>query len=190
MSRKNQIKRWFWKNIGGQNYWTVDKTDRPVVFEDFGCLQPTDLSDYLLWKAHRKDYDTAIKADITKQNYSVMPRCWYVDAWFYCEECGQEFCWAAKEQKRWFEDYTFYVQSQPRKCPTCRQKWRVARDAKLIYDKYIHTVCDQSTHPKIKQQVIDAVDQIEQMAEIDGKKLSPAYGRTRRTLMRQLNNHE
>ncbi len=188
MTRKNQIRRWFWKNDGERDYWTIEETDRPLVFEDFGCPQPSDLSKHFLPESHRRNYDTAIKADVTKQNFSVMPRCWYIDAWFYCDECKQEFCWTAKEQKHWFEDCTFFVHSYPKKCPACRQKRRVARDAKLIYDKYIHVVRDPSTHPKIKQRVIDAIEQIEQMVQVDGKNLSPAYELTRRILMRQLGN--
>ena len=46
-------------------------------------------------------------ADTSRQDCSVCPRHWYIDARFRCVECGADFLWSAQEQQIWFETYRF-----------------------------------------------------------------------------------
>ena len=49
---------------------------------------------------------------------------WYIDATFLCERCHEEFCFTAAEQKIWYEDYGFYIDSTPKECVACRRELR------------------------------------------------------------------
>ena len=89
--------------------------------DTFGDTDPRKMPMHLFYGAIKLDNDTAIRADITVQNYSVCPRHWYIDATFICDGCKQEFCFSATEQKYWYEALRFYVDSQPKKCKSCRQ---------------------------------------------------------------------
>ena len=77
----------------------------------------------------RVDYSTAVRADISKQNYSVCPRHWYLNAETICTDCSEPFIFSASEQKFWYEDLYFWVDSFPNQCPNCRKN---RRDAKTI----------------------------------------------------------
>ena len=61
---------------------------------------------------------------MTRQNYTVSPRHWYVDATLRCNSCGGEYLFSANEQKAWYEDFGFYVDSFPDQCKTCRRDQR------------------------------------------------------------------
>ena len=73
------------------------------------------------------DYSTAVHADISKQNYPVCPRHWYVDAETICTDCSEPFIFSASEQKFWYEDLHFWVESFPKQCPPCRKTRRENR---------------------------------------------------------------
>jgi Probable zinc-ribbon domain len=83
------------------------------------------------------DYDSAIKADVTRQVYTVVPRYWYVDATLRCEQCGDCFRFSAHEQKAWYEDYSFYVDSFPKLCKACRRDRRDLKSLRQEYDRDI-----------------------------------------------------
>ena len=95
--------------------------------DHFGDTDPKMMPSYLFFGALNIDYDTAVRADITKQDFSVCPRHWYVDATFKCEDCGSEFLFSAKEQEFWYETRRFYVDSQPKRCAACRKKERARK---------------------------------------------------------------
>ena len=82
----------------------------------FGDTDPRKMPTHTVLGCVRIDYDSAERADIAKQDFSVCPRHWYVDATFRCEECGCEFVFSAREQQFWYEERRFYVDSQPRRC--------------------------------------------------------------------------
>src|SRR4051794_18183057 len=87
----------------------------------FGKHDPRQMPEHFFWRHKGLDYDSAIQADVSKQNYSVCPRHWYVDAAMRCEDCHEMFCWTAQEQHQWFEEFGFYVDSFAKRCLTCRQ---------------------------------------------------------------------
>ncbi|WP_151173998.1 zinc-ribbon domain containing protein [Pseudoalteromonas ruthenica] len=77
--------------------------------------------------------ETAIKADIEKQNYSIYPRPIYVDIQKKCESCGKWFLFFAKEQKYWYESLRFYIDADCVKCVNCRKK---EQEVKHLMSKY------------------------------------------------------
>ncbi|MGI0118297.1 zinc-ribbon domain containing protein [Zooshikella sp. RANM57] len=66
--------------------------------------------------------ETAIEADISKQNYSTYPICIYVDIEKKCVQCQRWFIFYAQEQKYWLEYLGFYVDADCTKCIDCRKK--------------------------------------------------------------------
>ena len=92
-----------------------------------GSTKPQKMPLHFFHGAVSLDYSTAVRADITKQDYSVCPRHWYIDAVFKCADCGAEFLFSAKEQHFWYEERRFYVDSYPKRCPDCRKKERVRK---------------------------------------------------------------
>lgn len=77
--------------------------------------------------------DTAIPANIEKQNYSIYPRSLYVDIAERCVACSRRFIFFAEEQKYWFETLDFYVDAHCTKCFDCRLK---ANEVKALLARY------------------------------------------------------
>jgi hypothetical protein len=78
--------------------------------------------------------DSAIKADIKKQNYSVLPRTIYVDIEKQCIQCNRWFIFYAQEQKYWYEILGFYVDADCLKCVDCRKKEHSIKQMMLDYE--------------------------------------------------------
>src|SRR6476620_10468101 len=87
-----------------------------------GQSNPKRLPPHFLRNATTIHYKTAQEAgDLSKQNFTVTPRCWYIDAEFPCQDCNKTFLFSANEQRFWYEDLRFYVDSLPIRCPNCRK---------------------------------------------------------------------
>lgn len=67
---------------------------------------------------------TRIRADESKQNYSVFPRTEYFDVLCRCRDCRRWFIFFAKEQQYWYEELRFFVDSICVHCPECRHARR------------------------------------------------------------------
>src|SRR4051794_10797523 len=89
------------------------------VFDSFGDSDPRKMPGHLFWGVRHLDYSTAVRADISQQNFSVCPRHWYIDAAFHCSRCDQSFVFTADEQKFWYEQLKFWIDSIPKECATC-----------------------------------------------------------------------
>ena len=85
-------------------------------------------------------YETAVRADSDKQNCSICPRYWYVDAVFPCMRCGVSFTFSAAEQRTWYEEYGFWVDAFPKQCTACRQDIRALQAARREYDRDVAEV--------------------------------------------------
>lgn len=83
------------------------------------------------------EYDSAVRADVANQNYTMVPRYWYVDATMRCDRCGYRFLFSAVEQKAWYEDYGFYVDAFPKHCRDCRRELRDLKAIRQEYDRDI-----------------------------------------------------
>ena len=123
---------------------------------------------HLFWGAVRIDYETAVKANIDKQNYSICPRYWYVDAHFICESCGRTFIWSASEQMTWFEDYFFWVDAFPKKCPECCRKKRDLIKMRQEYDQIVE-VARQSKDMGVKKKLLKLISEIEDYINVPNK---------------------
>ena len=98
-----------------------------VEVDLFGDTDPKKMPSHLWGDLRSMDYSTAVKADTTKQNFTVCPRHWFIDAVYRCADCATDFLFSAKEQKFWYEDRHFYVDSLPVRCPECRKKERARK---------------------------------------------------------------
>ena len=87
----------------------------------FGDDNPREMPRHLFSGAKYLDYDSAIKADIAQQNFSVCPRYWYVDASIPCEDCGEHFLFSKEEQQHWYETLEFWIDSFPDRCKSCQK---------------------------------------------------------------------
>ncbi|MFN3193000.1 MAG: zinc-ribbon domain containing protein [Aureliella sp.] len=122
-------------------------------------FDPNDLPAYQFWQCLGIDPSTAIRADASRQNYSMYPRKWYVDATFKCSSCEQEFCFSATEQQLWYEEYGFYVDSYAKDCPDCRKSARSLKELRQRYDAEIGEVI-RTKVVAAKEDLCKVIDQL------------------------------
>lgn len=65
--------------------------------------------------------ESAIPADLRRQNYMTVPRRWYVDVLKTCRNCRRRFIFYAAEQKYWYENLRIPIYAACAKCPECRK---------------------------------------------------------------------
>lgn len=124
----------------------------------FGADDPREMPVHLFWQNRRMDYDSAIKADISKQNYSVCPRHWYVNATFMCARCYEEFLFSADEQRFWYEELSFYVDSRPQQCHKCRSDIRQLKALRQEYEREIALALKRETSSEVKARLVTVID--------------------------------
>jgi len=103
------------------------------------------------------DHDSAIRADISRQNYTVFPRYWYVDATSHCARCNALYSFTAGEQILWYEELGFYVDSTPNYCLKCRKHNRRKKRLRQEYDRDIKTTLE-SNDMDLKKQLAEVID--------------------------------
>jgi hypothetical protein len=91
----------------------------PVTMDPFGKADPKEMPLYFFRDVLYLDYATAVRAETTAQDYTGVPRHWYIDATLQCTACGSEFVWPAEQQRVWFETYRLDVLSQVTRCRDC-----------------------------------------------------------------------
>ena len=73
----------------------------------------------------------AVRGDPSRQSYYPafhMPKYFYVDEERECVECGVEFLFEAKEQRFWYEQLQFNLNSVAIRCRGCRSRRRRATE--------------------------------------------------------------
>ena len=130
------------------------------MMDIFGESDPRKLG-YRFWGARHVDYSTAVRAEVSKQNYTVCPLYWYIDATFQCSRCSETFVFAADEQKFWYEELKFWIDSIPSKCAKCRKELRDLNDLQQEYDRDIAATLSKSASVDRKERLIAIVDAIE-----------------------------
>jgi len=80
---------------------------------------------------------SAIVADISKQNHSGYPRKLYVDIEKRCITCSRDFIFFAKEQQYWYEVLGFYIDLDCIKCIECRKAEHKIKEKALRYEELI-----------------------------------------------------
>jgi hypothetical protein len=147
----------------------------------FGADDPRQMPPHLFSGALKLRYETAVQAETTGQNCSICPRYWYVDALFRCQRCGAEFEFSAAEQRVWYEDYGFWVDSLPKHCSACRQALRTLKTVRQEYDGTVeHTLRHEDLQSKKRLAAV-----IDQLYELGGD-LPPRINHNRRRLARQI----
>ncbi|MES2676676.1 MAG: zinc-ribbon domain-containing protein [Pseudomonadota bacterium] len=81
--------------------------------------------------------ETAIEANIEKQNYALYPRKLYVDIAIQCDVCKRMFIFFALEQKYWFEELEFYIDAHCTRCIECRKNDQEIRFMQKRYQTLI-----------------------------------------------------
>ncbi|MBC7819129.1 MAG: zinc-ribbon domain containing protein [Planctomycetaceae bacterium] len=147
----------------------------------FGEIDPRAMPHHLFWGSLHLDYNSAVKADISRQNFSVCPRYWYIDATFRCPRCSSNFCFSAEEQRRWYEELGFYVDSQAKHCDACRRDLRKLKERRQEYDRHIATAL-QSDDCAFKQRLVAVIDELCER----GTDLPEKMHENRRILARQI----
>jgi hypothetical protein len=125
----------------------------------FGNTDSKKMPKHLFWGALNVNHETAIRGTPEKQNYSVCPRHWYVDADFKCDRCTREYTWTAAEQKVWFEDYFFWVDSQPRHCKSCRIELRQLSRLRQEYDATVAAARNRGSSDQ-KRRITEIINEL------------------------------
>jgi len=149
---------------------------------NFGEGDPTAMPAHLFWENRGLDYDSAVKADISRQNFTVCPRHWYIDATFVCSRCGHNFLFSAEEQRFWYEELRFFVDSQPRQCQECRSELRQLKALRQEYDREIAKTLRHESSPELKARLIVVIDTLRD----GGIVLPDQANENRSTLAKQL----
>jgi hypothetical protein len=79
------------------------------------------------WRYRRAlavDESNCVAANPDKQNYSVVAEAIYYSMKLSCEQCHDEFWFSANEQRVWYEDWRFWIDSVPKQCASCRKALR------------------------------------------------------------------
>lgn len=81
---------------------------------------------------------TAICADLTKQTRATNPVTHYYDIDHRCVDCGKRFIFFAEEQRYWYEELGFGLESQAVRCPPCRKQQQLLDRARRRYEELFH----------------------------------------------------
>ena len=73
------------------------------------------------------DKSQSVTADPEKQNFTVVPESVYFSMKLACDRCGDVFWFAAEEQRVWYEEWGFWIDSIPKQCADCRKHLREAK---------------------------------------------------------------
>ena len=150
-------------------------------FDSFGDTDPRKMPSHLFHGALSLNYDSAGRADTTKQNFSVCPRHWYIDTVFRCEACCTEFIFSVKEQRFWYEEREFYVDSLPLRCPACRKQERRIKLLKQQYDSLISDAV-RGKDLTAKQVVVEILDELASVSYCFSERMTECH----RLLLKQI----
>jgi hypothetical protein len=147
----------------------------------FGSDDPREMPVHFFLGSLRLNYATAVRSNPDRQNCSICPRYWYVDVIFACQRCGGEFPFTANEQRVWYEEYQFWVDSVPKHCFACRHDLRNLKAARREYDQTVAQVLEHGD-PESRKRLADVIDQLYEL----GGELPPRINENRRRLARQI----
>ncbi|MDR0870911.1 MAG: zinc-ribbon domain containing protein [Planctomycetaceae bacterium] len=148
-----------------------------------GNIDVAQYPEYFFYGAVRLDLSSAIRADINRQHFTVVPRHWYIDAWFICKECHEEFCWGKEVQRFWFEEAGTYVWARPSLCRDCWLKYQERKQLQKRYNVLIGKSLKSDSPVGLKQEMLDTINRLE---ELSTKSLPEQIMQNRQALMNQL----
>jgi Probable zinc-ribbon domain len=148
---------------------------------DFGRDDPREMPTHFFVGAVFLDYSSAVRANAEKQNCSICPRHWYLDAVFACDHCSEKFVFTAAEQRAWYEEYGFWIDSRPKHCLNCRRTLRNLKAARQEYDRSIEEAL-RSQNVGLKERVAAVIDRLYEL----GGEMPLRINENRARLARQL----
>ncbi len=106
--------------------------------------------------------EKAILADPKKQNYSVggRPYLAYYDLQRTCRSCGDDFLFSKEEQRFWYEELEFYVDSKPIHCKPCNKKIKASKNLNTELSDLL-----KEGKPSSKEQLLRIADIYQEMGK-------------------------
>ena len=92
---------------------------------------------------------TAIEADLQQQTPGMGAMSHYYDIDKKCRDCGKRFIFFAEEQKYWFEERKFNLNSERIRCWPCQQAKHSLAKKHQRYDQLLHQA-DRTTDENIE----------------------------------------
>lgn len=93
---------------------------------------------WLHWRSPDSNVpDTAIAADLSKQVQSTVAVTHYFDAKRQCRDCGRMFLFFAEEQRYWYEELKFPLDSDCVRCVECRHSERQLANQRQRYESLL-----------------------------------------------------
>jgi hypothetical protein len=148
---------------------------------NFGIDNPREMPAHFFYRSLRVEYETAVRSNPHDQNSSICPRYWYVDAIFLCDGCGAEFTFSAAEQRVWYEEYRFWIDSLPRHCLACRRDLRNLKSVRQEYDQTVARTLEGGDLES-KKRLAAIIDQLYEL----GEDLPDRINENRRRLANQI----
>lgn len=93
--------------------------------------------------------NTAIAADLSRQTRATIPVPYYFDTKRFCRDCHRPFLFFAAEQKYWYEELGFGLDSNCVRCPECRQQQHGLARLRARYEELCH-VADRSLEQNLE----------------------------------------
>lgn len=82
--------------------------------------------------------NTAVVADLSRQTPGMIPVTHYFDVKRKCADCGQYFIFFAEEQKHWYEELGFGLDSDCVRCVNCRKRQQGIAVNRERYEELFH----------------------------------------------------
>jgi hypothetical protein len=82
--------------------------------------------------------NTAIPADLSRQLPATIPVTHYFDLKRQCRDCKKPFIFFAEEQKYWYEELGFPLESDCVRCTNCRKKQQGLERKRERYEELFH----------------------------------------------------
>jgi len=93
--------------------------------------------------------NTAVVADSTRQTIATVPVTHYFDLDRVCRECGKRFIFFAEEQKYWYEDLGFGLDSDCVRCVPCRKRQQGIAQKRQRYETLFH-ISERNTEENLE----------------------------------------
>jgi hypothetical protein len=106
-----------------------------------GLNPQTDLTTgkpFVRWNATDRIPNTAIEADLTLQSRATVPVRHYYDVRRQCRDCGRPFIFFAREQKHWYEELGFPLESDCVRCAFCHRRQHGIAAIRERYEDLFH----------------------------------------------------
>lgn len=82
--------------------------------------------------------NTAIVANLARQHFATVPVTHYYDVTRQCRDCGRSFIFFAEEQKHWYEELGFGLDSNCVRCVPCRKQQQGLALRRQRYEELYH----------------------------------------------------